>query len=182
MRRGGTAERPNRRSVGRLLDWPLGCSVLLLACSSDGGTPVPPDAGPPEASVEIGIPSGTDGLDFAPLLEGDDLPIYTFGQGGNHALLAVRSFGLGQRAFVTVRLTNPSNGAEAVAPPTPTPRPLLCRDNGACDLVPVLVMLGGIAPREELDGLVVEVMAVVEAEDGREASAAKQATISTDFL
>lgn len=84
----------------------LAASVAALAlggCSAeaDPGTEAP-------ASVDVGLPGGADGLEFVPLVPGASVPLQTFGQGGTHALLAVRTLGLGNRAFVGVSIETSS--------------------------------------------------------------------------
>ena len=129
--------------------------ALGSSACSDGG-----DAGPggdveapAEPSVEIGTPGGDDGLSFTPLEPGGTLYIETFGQGGTHVLFAIRCNGFGKRAFVNVSLTNLETGVRVSTPDTPQPQLLLCHDERTCDLVPLLVMMGGIAaPGAERDG------------------------------
>lgn len=128
---------------------------MALACSSPEGDEAPPELTP---WVDVGLTSGEDGLDFATLVPGGTVPLHTFGQGGTHALLAVRCSGLGERAFVGVTITNVETGDEVSAPPGPTPRLLLPRGEGVYDLLPLLVMTGGlVAPGETREGLRVRV-------------------------
>jgi hypothetical protein len=140
------------------------------------------DAGGPW--VEVGIPSGPDGLDFAPLDGDASLPLQTFGQGGTHVFLGVRTRGFGVRAFVTLRLTNLDTGAHIESPAPPRPQLFFCDDaDWVCDLVPITVMTGGLTDEsEERDGLPVQVEAFVENTAGRSGHAEANARLSTEDL
>ena len=134
-------------------------------------------------SVEIGLPSGDDGLAFAPLEPLGELRLESFGQGGIHVLLAIRCVGFGNRAFVTITVTNPLTGAQVVSPAPVRPQLLLCRDAEVCDLVPVLVMVGAIAPPDtERNGLHVRITADVHNSAGAASSASQEAVLSTADL
>jgi hypothetical protein len=162
--------------VGSLL---AGCA---LACSS----PSPPDDAPPEqgaASVQIGIPAGADGLEFAPLEPGAELPLRTFGQGGTHVFLGVRCVHFGNRAFVGITLTNLMTGKAIVAPAPARPQLLFCNEPAVCDLVPVLVMTAGLTePDAERDGLPIRIDVAVHNESGAAANATAEARLSTALL
>ena len=136
-----------------------------------------------EASVEVGIPSGPDGLDFAPLPAGSELRLQTFGQGGTHVLVAVRSVGIGKRAFVSATLRNLTTDVVVEEPAPARPQLLFCGDDGFCDLVPYLVHASGIAATdEERDGLRVLLTAQVRNEAGAAAEASVEAVLSTADL
>jgi len=135
------------------------------------------------ASVELGIPSGPDGLDFAPLLAGSELRLQTFGQGGTHVLVAVRSAGIGKRAFVSATLRNLTTDVVVEEPAPARPQLLFCGDDGFCDLVPYLVHASGIAATDaERDGLRVLLTAQVRNEAGAAAEASVEAVLSTADL
>jgi hypothetical protein len=135
--------------------------------------------------VEVGVPGGTDGLDFVPLEGGEELRLKTFGQGGTHVYLGVRCIGFGNRAFVGFKLTNTLTGSYVVAPPPTRPQLLYCidADNRVCDLVPATVMTGGLtAPEEERDGLVVAIDVDVSNTAGSAATATAEVVLSTADL
>jgi hypothetical protein len=160
----------------RLLPWPL-FATALASCSS----PEPSDGS--AQAVEIGLPGGEDDLDFIPLEPGGTITLQTFGQGGTHALMAVRCIGLGSRMYVTVWMENLESGRQVSVPPAAQARPLACNDDGSCDLVPLLVMTGGLVPTgEDLDGLQVEVTAECRNEDGEEAEGSQIGVLSTEEL
>jgi hypothetical protein len=154
---------------------------MLGACSSGHShdtapdTPPEPDAGP-TTSVELGVPGGPDGLDFAPLDPDTEVDLHTFGQGGTHVLLGVRTVGFGIRAYVGFTLTDETGGHEIDAPPPVRPQLFACDDaKSVCDLVPVTIMTGGLfGPDETRSGLpvVIHVNAYTDAgasgEDERE--------------
>jgi hypothetical protein len=134
------------------------------------------------ARVEVGIPAGPDGLDFAPLLAGSELRLKTFGQGGTHVMVAVRSAGIGKRGFVSATLRNLTTDVEVEEPAPARPQLLYCGDDGFCDLVPYLVHASGIAEDEERDGLSVLLTARVRNEAGARAEASVEAVLSTADL
>jgi hypothetical protein len=158
----------------------LAIALGLTACSSSpGGTP----AASPEVWVDLGVSSGPDGLDFEHLEPGGSVPLYTFGQGGTHALLAVRCSGLGERAFVALRITNPVDGRQVSAPAGQSPRLLACASAGQCDLLPLLVMTGGlVAPGSERAGLAVVIRADASNLEGLAASVERDAFLSAASL
>jgi hypothetical protein len=160
--------------------WPRSLAFALgLACSSIPGE-VP--AASAELWVDLGVSSGPDGLDFEHLEPGGSVPLYTFGQGGTHALLAVRCNGLGERAFVSVSITNPADGRQVSAPAGASPRLLACGDAG-CDLLPLLVMTGGlVAPGGDRDGLPVVIRADASNLQGMAASVERDASLSAASL
>lgn len=141
------------------------------------------DAGP-RGSVEIGIPGGPDGLDFAPLADGSELRLQTFGQGGTHVLLGIRGVGFGNRAYTNITLHNLRTGSTLESPAPPRPQLYYCDDDFVvCDLVPITVMASGIVKSgEERDGLPIEIEVEVHNEAGVHATATKRATLSTADL
>jgi hypothetical protein len=156
-------------------------TVGAAACSSPGNSDGPDDG---SQAVEIGQPGGDDNLDFVRLEEGDTIQLQSFGQGGTHALLAVRCIGLGTgRYYVTVWMENLETGFQVSVPPPARPRPLACHSDGVCDLVPLLVMTGGLAEAgADLDGTEVEVTAECRNEDGEEAEGSQMGVLSTEEL
>lgn len=162
--------------VGPLL---AGCA---LACSS----PTAPDeaaAEPGAASVQIGIPAGADGLEFAPIEADAELSLRTFGQGGTHVFLGVRCLHFGNRAFVGITLTNLVTGKAIIAPAPARPQLLYCTEPEVCDLVPVLVMTAGLTePDAERHGLPVRIDVVVHNDSGVSAGATAEARLSTALL
>ncbi len=163
--------------------WPWLCVALSMGCSSSSAAGPDPDP-PPDPELVLGVPAGDDGLDFAELEPWDELQLETFFQGGTHVSLAVRCVGLGQSAFIHVTVRNLASGAEVeAATSASTPRRLACRDEYTCDLIPLLVMMSGIAEsEEELNGLKVEIHAEARNEDGDSAEATRQAELRTDNL
>jgi hypothetical protein len=164
--------------------------VLLLAgCGNsdgdadddDGGSGR--DAAQAELAAEIGTPDPSGNLDFVPLDEGGDIPLGTFGQGGTHAELAVRCIGFGNKAFVDVTLENLSSGKTVSTLPSSRPQLLVCRDEpaGACDMLPIYVMTGGLADPSEKDGLRIRVTANVRGETSGEASTSREGVLRKDF-
>ena len=130
------------------------------------------------ASVALGVPGGSDGLDFEPIDDGAVVDLQTFGQGGTHILLGVRTLGFGVRAFVEFMVTDETTGATIDAPPPARGQLFVCDDaNVVCDLVPVTLMTGGLfGPDETRDGLAVHVS--VSASN----AAGVQASDERDFL
>lgn len=161
----------------------LALALLALApCACSGDTSAEgPEALPPW--VDVGLPGGSDGLQFIPLAPGGAVPLQSFGQGGTHALLAVRTSGLGDRAFVSVIIRNAATGAEVSAPAGASPRLLACQDTGECDLLPLLVMTGGLVlPGQMRDGLAVLVRVDATGADGVGASVERDALLTTESL
>jgi hypothetical protein len=133
--------------------------------------------------VDVGVTSGEDGLEFEALEPGGAVPLHSFGQGGTHALLAVRCSGLGDRAFIGVTIRNVATGEEVSAPAGRDPRLLLPRGNDIYDLLPLLVMTGGlVAPGDERDGLPVLVRVDASNTAGDTASVEREAVLSTETL
>jgi hypothetical protein len=168
-------------AFGSLAFGSLAFVVLVLAgCGADGDDE---PAEPLDTGVDVGVPGGADGLEFVPLEPGGSIALQTFGQGGTHALLAVRARGLGNRAFVSITLTNTATGDEVSAPAGGSPRLLLCRMPDACDLLPLLVMTGGLVPPgAERDGLSVRVRVDAWNTDGAAANVERDAILSTASL
>ena len=170
---------------------------LASACAGSPGGSTAPGAGGEQgeagsdagaspvqvASVQVGVPAGPDGLDFEPLLPGSELRLQTFGQGGTHVMVAVRSAGFGKRAFVSATLHNLTTEVEVEEPAPARPQLLYCGDDGFFDLVPYLVHASGIAATdEERDGLRVLLTARVRNETGARAEASVEAMLSTADL
>lgn len=145
--------------------------ALCVACSSPSKVDeLPPPQG--AASVAIGVPSGPDGLDFAPLEAGSEVRLQSFGQGGTHLLLGARCVGFGNRAFVGVLLENLRTGVTMSSPPPALAQLLYCHDDVGCDLVPLLAMASGLTqPGEERDGLPVNIHLEARANTGTTAIA-----------
>jgi hypothetical protein len=157
------------------------CLLCLSACSS--GQRDASSESPAQPSVDIGLSSGPDGLEFEHLEPGGSVPLYTFGQGGTHALLAVRCVGLGERAFVAVSISNPADGRSVGAPAGQSPRLLACTADDACDLLPLLVMTGGLVPPGmDRDGLPVVIRADASNLQGAAASVERDAFLSAATL
>jgi hypothetical protein len=160
----------------------LAALVALAGCGSgDGEDPRP--APQPSIWADVGLPGGADGLDFVRLEPGGSVPLQTFGQGGTHALLAVRTSGLGNRAFVGVEIENVATGDTVSAPPGASPRLLLCRTEGVCDLLPLLVMTGGLVPPgSDRDGLAVRIHVDASNPEGSTASVERDGLLSAASL
>jgi hypothetical protein len=150
-----------------------------MGCGADDAEPAPSA----EVWVDVGLPGGADGLAFVPLEPGSAIPLETFGQGGTHALLAVRTSGLGNRAFIGVTLTSVATGDAVSAPRGPSPRLLICRSPAVCDLLPLLVMTGCLVPPgTDRDGLNVRLRVEASGLDGTSASVERDAVLSTARL
>lgn len=146
----------------------------MFACSGSGGD---------EPWVDIGLSAGEGGLGFDPLEPGGQVPLLTFGQGGTHALLAIRCGGLGSRAFVNVTITNLQTGVQVQSTPSASPQLLICREPEVCDLVPFLVMTGGLSePGEQRDGLPIRIEAEAHNVGGARAREEREAVLSTRDL
>jgi len=187
MNRADSLGEPDVKRDGRFLA--LASLLALSACGCAGGAPnagqrdAGVDAGgAPSGEVELGVPGGKDGLDFTPLADGSVLNLETFGQGGTHVLLAVRCIGFGSRAFVELRARNLLDGTELVAPAPARPQLLFC-EGEVCDLVPITLMMGGIAASDaERDGLAIELTATVHNAGGVSGECSRQAVLSTADL
>jgi hypothetical protein len=156
------------------------CLLLVLGLASAACSGSSEDDGP---SVDIGLSSGEGGLGFERLEPGNEVPLLTFGQGGTHALLAIRCVGFGSRAFVNVTITNLNAGTQVQSAPSPSPQLLICREPEVCDLVPFLVMTGGLTePGEERDGLPIRIEAEAHNVDGARARVEREAVLSTREL
>jgi hypothetical protein len=129
------------------------------------------------------VPGGADGLEFTPLQPDAELNLRTFGQGGTHVFLGVRCIGFGNRAFVEITLTNLLTGKAIVAPAPAQPQLLFCNESEVCDLVPVLVMTGGLTEADaERDGLPIQLDVLVHNKSGVSARATAEARLSTALL
>lgn len=149
---------------------------MLAACS--GGED---DAGEPW--VEIGLSAGEGGLGFERLEPSGQVPLFTFGQGGTHALLAIRCAGFGSSAFVNVTITNLRTGTQVRSTPSASPQLLLCREPEVCDLVPFLVITGGLTvPGEEREGLPIRIDAEAHDVDGARARQEREGVLTTGNL
>lgn len=158
--------------------------VVTLLSSCAGKPSGGPNEPPLQPEVVVGVPTGKDALDFAPLSEGDQIQLETFFQGGTHMSLAIRCIALGKSAFVSVRVENLKTGADVeVQTPSTNPRPLLCRDEHTCDLLPFIVTTSGLVePDEDLNGLKVEIKADIENAAGIRAQGSEQVELRTDDL
>lgn len=166
-----------RSSSSRLL---LVASLALVACSGSGADEVGEGD---EPWVDIGLSAGEGGLGFERLEAGGEVPLFTFGQGGTHALLAIRCAGFGSRAFVNVTITNLQTGTQVQSTPSSSPQLLICREPEVCDLVPFLVMTGGLTePGQERDGLRVRVEAEAHNVAGARAREEREGVLSTRNL
>ncbi len=163
-----------------------GCSPVCN-CVVDAGSPNEAggaDAGSaPEPEVQIGTPDPQTGLDFVPLMDGGDIPLETFGQGGTHATVAVRCIGFGDRAFVDVIVENLDSGARVMTVPSTRAQLLLCRDKAmqTCDMLPIHVMTGGLADPSQKNGLAVRVTANVHNDAGVMASGSQNGVLRQNF-
>lgn len=168
---------PAGSSTKRLV-WLSACLLGSWGCSSTDQAPAEP-----AAWVDVGVTSGEDGLGFEALEPGGAIPLHSFGQGGTHALLAARCSGLGGRAFIGVSIRNFATGDEVSAPAGQEPRLLLPRGDGIYDLLPLLVMTGGlVAPGVARDGLEVQVRVDASNPAGDSASVEREAVLSTETL
>lgn len=162
---------------------------FLLACNRpidvesvpDAASPeVREDAGPtgPEVTLEIGIPDPEKSSTFLELPDDGDVLIQDGGQGGTHALVALRFTGFGQWVYYQITIRDPEGGGQVMTPELIRPRPMLCDEAlFECRYSPILVVIGGLAPKEEWDGLDVEISALVRNEEGAQAVATKYATL-----
>ncbi len=166
--------------MSRLAVLPL--LFALSACSGHGASSQPPAER--DVSVEIGVPGGPDGLDFSPLEPGAEVRLESFGQGGTHILLGIRSVGFGSRAYVALTLTNLATGEQTSSPAPVRPQLLDCAEAAdICDLVPILAIASGIAaPGVDRNGLAVEIAADVHNDAGLHAAATQQIVLSTADL
>lgn len=147
--------------------------ALALAAVGCGDVPVEGDA-----MALIGEPDPDNELDYLPLYPGDEVRLGTSGQGGYHAFLAVRTQGLGNRAFIDIEIENLDTGETISTLPSARPSLLLCRDGDiGCDQTPIYVMLGGLAAIDSLEGLPVEVRVTAFNGDGGMATSSLPATL-----
>lgn len=167
----------------------FGMLVMLGGCSEPAAGVTDAAAGAAgagpglEKSVELGVPTGSSELDFAPLEDGAELRLQTFGQGGTHVLVGVRCTGFGNRAFVSATLRNLTTGVEVEEPAPARPQLLYCAEQGVCDLVPYLVHASGLTETdEEKHGLPIALTARVRDEQGSEVETTREAVLSTADL
>jgi hypothetical protein len=177
------------RGVSRLLSFAIVAALWGCGESSEQPAPSPGEAGAAgaptiEATVELGVPGGDDGLDFVPLAEGSELRLQTFGQGGTHVMIAVRCTGFGSRAFVSATLRNLRTDVLVSEPAPARPQLLYCADGGeTCDLVPYLAHASGLTTTdEEKDGLHVLLTAQARNEAGSMAEGSREIILSTADL
>lgn len=163
--------------------------LLLSGCgskSADVDAPLedddaPSDSGPSDADagvfpLEIGIPDVITASKFVELEEDGDVTIQDGGQGGTHALLALRFRGLGQWVFYEITITDIEGGGQVESPALVRPRPTLCDEAlFECRASPLLVVIGGLADKDVWDGLHVEINARVSNEAGDEGVSSKRA-------
>lgn len=130
-----------------------------------------------QVSVELGLPGGEDGLEFAPFVNGAELERQTFGQGGNHVFLAVRGHGFGRRAYVSLTVRDPATGDQAVSPAPSRPQLFECdEDERICDLVPILASTSGLHNQDGAP-LPVQITVRVRHHEGAEAEATVDALL-----
>ena len=88
----------------------------------------------------------------------------------------MRFSGLGQWIFYNVSITNLEAEGEVATPDLVRPMPTLCDEEKIeCRKSPILVVIGGLAPRSTWDGLYVEITARVSNEAGEAGSATTRA-------
>lgn len=164
-----------------------GLATALLACSGGGGAELPVDAGadirgdaasPPAGElipgvpgVRVGTPDEVTGLAFEPLKALGAVQVRSGGQGGSHALVAFECTGLGNRINYYVRLEQLNGEGFVETAPKPSLTPIKCFADGICKVAPIFVVLGGLAPPEQWDGMQVKITVYVEGEDGGKAEA-----------
>jgi hypothetical protein len=97
-------------------------------------------------------------------------------------LLGVRCIGFGSRAFVELRAKNVDQGTELIAPAPAHPQLMFC-EGDVCDLVPITMMMGGIATSgAEREGLAIELTANVHNAAGVSGTDSRRAVLSTQDL
>ncbi len=129
-----------------------------------------PEAASAEPWVRVGIPDAVTGIEFVAIEDGDDIPIQMGGQGGTHARIALSVSGFGNRIFYQVFLKNLDGEGEVATLPLTRARPVACDENDVCRVSPLFVLLGGLAPADEWEGLNVQATAVVSNADGESAT------------
>jgi len=160
----------------------LACALGLGAAGCLGpGKPGASDAGTP-LSVQIGARRAAGDNTFVPLEAGGDIHLGTLGQGGTHAELAVRCIGFGKRVFVSLALENLRDHTRLMYPATSRPQLLRCVEDppGACDLLPIYFMTGGLAAPDAKDGLPVRVEASCRNEAGQMAETQIEGVLRAD--
>lgn len=117
-------------------------ALLAVGCGAPDDVEGQPQ-GKPE--VDVGLAGGDGSLEFLALAPGAEVPLETFGQGGRHVLLAVRTYGQGPRVYIRAALINSATGAQASTPFGARPSLLRCDENGNCDLAPFVLPVGAAA-------------------------------------
>lgn len=172
----------------------------LTACTEEPREPVAPtpDAGMDamvRPSISIGIPDAVTGIRYEPLVAGGDVRLETYGQGGLHAVFIIECVGMGNQAWVDIRMTNlgdydrrhgfdagtehddaDAGGGGYQFPgfvetlPSAQPSLLACddlRDPVYCRTMPREVLTGGLAANlDALSDLHVEIRAQARNRDG----------------
>lgn len=166
-----------------LLPWALAACVAACGGGDECGHAGHGDSGAGALRVEIGTVGGEGNLEVIPLAAGGDIPLETFGQGGTHATVAVRAFGLGtNRAFIDVTVENLQGDGEVSTVPSRRPQLWLCDEaREVCDYLPVHVMTGGLADPDEKDGLRVRISAAVRTEDGLAGEGSQEGVLRKAF-
>jgi hypothetical protein len=127
----------------------------------------PPDAGTLPYACEVGVMDGVT-RQYATLLPGETIPIGGTGQAGLVARLALRCTPLADSppldmAEVDLLLVNPFTAITAPRKSRPRNYDLACGEDGACDVIPILVEISHLAKLPELEGLPVRVDVIVRA-------------------
>ncbi len=126
---------------------------------------------PREPWVKVGTVDDADGLAFRLVEAQAGIPVQEGGQGSSHALLAVQVAGFGSRSYFSVQIVNLDGPGQVSLGELPRSRPMACdAERHICEIAPIFVPLGGIAPRSQWDGLHVDVFVTVRNEDGARAS------------
>lgn len=128
----------------------------------------------PSLLVRVGSPDPNDALAFTPLPVDGRIKIRMGGQGGTHAVLGLQCSGFGNRILYEIKIEDLAGGGKVETPTLPGPRPIFCDMAGICKLVPINVVIGGLAPPEDWPNLPVKVTLTVSNADGL------TATVSAD--
>lgn len=112
MATGGTCSRRwTRDAIGSVIALAL-VGTCLAACTEESREPVAPPAEDAavdarvQPSISIGIPDDVTGIRYEPLAAGGDVKLETYGQGGLHAVFIIQCVGMGNQAWVDIRMTN----------------------------------------------------------------------------